>query len=68
MSPRVVVERTDGVVSAVGLRVEGFLLRCALPPEGAARRQLAVELRYLVAYLRHAGVVVEHAEALETLA
>ena len=73
MTVRVVVGRTEGLVSSVGLMLDGnlpFVCRgenqAGLHWVPAVERQRVVrELRFLIEYLKSAGVVVEGAEKLD---
>jgi len=74
MRVRVVVGRTEGFVSSVGFMAEGMPFLCrgtngrGLHWSTADERQQAIiELRYILNYLRAAGVVVENADVLEGL-
>lgn len=72
MTAKVVIGRTEGIVSSVGLVVKGMPFLCrgvngrGLQWEGVeARQQAMIELRYLVWYLKSAGVVVTGEELLD---
>ena len=74
MTVRVAVGKIDGFVASVGFIAEGlpFLCRgkamCGLHWEPRSVREQAVtELRYLLAYLKSAGVVVENEAALDEI-